>query len=81
MRAGVAAMFLAVAGYSVYTIAHNQAEYAAGFWIGVAAFFAILFVIYRSVARWGVFGIVIRAAAIGLAILKILTLVRHLPPS
>jgi len=81
MRAGVVVLFLGLAGYVVYTIVSNQAEFTAGFWVGVAAFFAILFMIYRSVARWGWFGIVIRSAAIGLAILKVLTVMRHLPTS
>ena len=81
MRAGVVILFLAVSGYAVYTIVSNQAEFTAGFYLGVIAFFAMLFIIYRAVARWGWFGIVIRAAAIGLALLKILTVMRHLPPS
>ncbi len=80
MRAGVVILFLAVAGYAVYTIVSNQAEFTAGFYVGVVAFFAVLFIIYRAVARWGWFGIVIRSAAIGLALIKVLTVMRHLPP-
>lgn len=81
MRAGVVIMFLALAGYVVYTIVSNQAEFTAGFYLGVIAFFATVFVIYRAVGRWGWFGIVIRAGAIGLALIKILTVMRHLPPA
>jgi len=76
-RAGVLVLFLAVAGYAVYTIVSNEAEYSAGYFVGVVAFFALLFVVYRAVARWGCFGMAIRGATIALALLKILTLLRH----
>jgi hypothetical protein len=76
-RGGVVVLFLAVAGYAVYTIVSNQAEYTAGYFVAVVVFFALLFVVYRAVARWGCFGMAIRGATIVLALLKILTLLRH----
>ena len=77
MRAGVVVLFLAVAGYAVYTIVVNQEEYTVGYFVGVVVYFALLFVIFRACDRWGCFGAAIRTAAIALALLRILALLRH----
>lgn len=74
-RVGVSIVFLALVGYVIVTIATTATVYGIGFYIGVVAFFAMVFVIFRSVGRWGVLGIAIRAASIGLALLKVLTLI------
>jgi len=80
-RGGVVVLFLAVVGYAVYTIVSNQAEYTAGYLVGIVVFFALLLVIFRAVGqRWGCFGTAIRVATIALAVLRILALLRHPPP-
>ena len=45
------------------------------YWVGVAAFFGVLLVIYRLAGRWGWIGIVIRAGCGLLVLVKILTLI------
>jgi hypothetical protein len=80
-RAGVGLLFLAVIGYTVYSLGANQAEYTAGFIVGMAAYFAVLFVIFRAVGnRWGCFGAGIRIVMIALAALRILAIARVLLP-
>lgn len=74
-RVGVSIVFLALVGYVIFTLATTATVYSTGFYVGVVAFFAMVFVIFRSVGRWGVLGIAIRAASIGLALLKVLTLI------
>jgi len=77
MRAGVALLLLAVAGYTVYTLGADQSEYTAGFIVGMTLYFAVLFVIYRAVGnRWGCFGAGIRAVMIGLALLRLVAIAR-----
>ena len=79
VRAGTVFFLVALLGYAIYTTVASNSEFAVGYYIGAAAFFAILFVIYRFAGRWGWFGIAIRAGCFLLAALKILTLVSHHP--
>ena len=74
-------MFLTVIGYVVYTTLVTESAYTIGFYVGVIAFFAVLFVVFRFVGRWACFGIVIRGVCVLLAVLKVLTLVAHPPPA
>lgn len=74
-RVGASLVFLALVGYVIFTIATTATAYTIGFYVGVVAFFGMIFLIFRLAGRWGVFGVAIRAAAIGLALLKVLTLI------
>ena len=80
MQIGVWLLFAGLVGYVLFTIFTSASAYTVGFYTGVAAFFALLFVVFRFVGRWGCFGIGIRAVLAGLALLKILTLIAHRPP-
>ena len=80
VKFGSALVLLALLGYAVYATVATESEYAVGYWVGVAAFFAVLLAIYRLAGRWGWFGIVIRAGCGLLALVKILTLIAHPPP-
>lgn len=81
VRIGVSAIFAALIGYAIYTTITTTSAYTIGYYLGVVAFFATLFVIYRFAGRWGWFGIVIRAGSVFLALLKVLTLIAHRPPA
>jgi hypothetical protein len=81
VRIGISAIFAALIGYVIYTTITTESEYKVGYYLGVIAFFAILFAIYRFAGRWGWFGIVIRAGCFFLALLKVLTLLAHRPPA
>jgi hypothetical protein len=78
---GIGLLFLAIIGYAAYTTLATQSAYTIGFYVGVIAFFAALFVVFRFVGRWACFGIVIRGVCVILAVLKILTLIAHAPPA
>ena len=80
VKIGITVILLALIGYAVYTTIATQSEYTIGYYLGVVAFFATLFVIYRFVGRWGWFGIVIRAGCFLLALLKVLSFIAHPPP-
>ena len=76
-RAGAALLIIAAVGYSVYTIGADQTEYTAGFIVGTLAYFGVLYLIYRVVGdRWGCVGSGIRAVTVGLAILRVIGLIR-----
>ncbi len=77
---GFAVVFVAVIGYAVYTMVSTESAFAIGFYLGAIAFFGVLFMIFLFAGRWGWTGSVIRVICVGLALLKILTLVAH-PPS
>ncbi len=81
MQVGVGLTFLALIGYVLYTTVTTQSAFVLGYYVGVAVFFAVLIAIYRFVGRWGCFGIAIRAGCGLLALLKILTLIAHPPPT
>ena len=81
MRTGVWLLFAALVGYVLYTTFTAASAYTIGFYVGVIAFFAVVFVVFRFVGRWGWVGVVIRAGCAGLALLKILTLITHPPPT
>jgi hypothetical protein len=81
MKIGTGVVLLALLGFAVYTMISTQSEYTTGYFVGVVAFFAILIAIYRFVRRLGTFGIGIRAVTVVLALLKILTLLAHRPPT
>ena len=74
-RVGISMVFLALVGYAIFTIATTATAYTIGFYVGILAFFGMLLLVFRSVGRWGVLGVAIRAASIGLALLKVLTLI------
>lgn len=78
---GIGLLFLAIIGYVAYTTLATESAYTVGFYLGVTAFFAVLFVVFRFVGRWGCFGILIRGVCVFLAVLKILTLIAHPPPA
>ena len=80
VRIGTTVVLVALLGYAVYTMIATNSEFAIGYYVGVAAFFAILLVIFRFAGRWGSFGTLVRAGSILLALLKILNLVTHRPP-
>jgi hypothetical protein len=81
VRIGAGVVLLALLGYAVYTTVATRSEYTIGYYVGVALFFGILLAIFRFAGRWGCFGIVIRAGCVGLALLRVLTLLAHPPPS
>lgn len=81
VKVGLAIVFVAVLGYALYTTFTTESAYTIGYFVGVFAFFAVLFLIYRFVGRWGLFGIVIRVLCAALGLLKILTLIAHPPPA
>lgn len=74
-------IFIALIGYVVYTTVTTQSEFALGYYVGLVVFFAVLIVTFRFVGRWGCLGTAIRAGCGALAVLKILTLVAHPPPT
>jgi hypothetical protein len=74
-------LLLALVGYVAYTTLVTESAYTIGFYVGVIAFFAVLFVVFRFVGRWGCFGIAIRFVCVALALLKVLTLIAHPPPA
>jgi hypothetical protein len=81
MRVGTWVLFIALGGVAVYTIVSNQAEYSAGYFVGVVAFFGLMFVIFRGLGgRWGCFGAGIRVGVVVLALLRVLNLIAHLQP-
>lgn len=80
VRIGTIAVLLALLGYAVYTMVSTNSEFAAGYYIGVVLFFAVLVVVYRFAGRWGGLGAFVRAGSIFLALLKVLTLLTHRPP-
>ena len=81
MQIGVGLIFLALIAYLVYTTVTTQSAFVLGYYVGVAVFFVVLIAIYRFVGRWGWIGMVIRAGCGALAVLKILTLIAHPPPT
>ena len=81
VRIGAGFVLLAALSYAVYTMVATQSAYTVGFYVGVAAFFAVLVAVFRFAGRWGWFGLVIRAGCGFLALLKILTLIAHPPPA
>ena len=54
--------------------------YAAGYYVGVLAFFAVVGLIFWFVGRWGWVGVIIRVVCAGLAVLKILSMLSHPGP-
>jgi hypothetical protein len=81
MKIGTSVVLLALLGFAVYTMIATQSEYTTGYYVGAVVFFAILIAIYRFVRRLGSFGTAIRAGSVLLAVLKILTLLAHRPPT
>jgi hypothetical protein len=79
VRIGASIVLVALLGYAVYTTVASNSEFAVGYYLGAAVFFAILFVIYRWAGRWGWFGIMIRGGCFLLAALKVLTLITRHP--
>jgi len=77
---GFAVVFVAVIGYAVYTMISTDSALAIGVYFGAIAFFGVLFIVFLVAGRWGWFGAVIRVLSVGLALLKIITLIAH-PPS
>jgi len=78
---GIGIVFVAIAGYVVYSLLATESAYTIGFYIGVIAFFGILVAVYRFAGRWGWFGILVRAVSVALGLLKVLTLIAHPPPA
>lgn len=81
VKLGTGIVLVALLGYAVYTTLATQSAFAIGYYVGVFAFFAILVAIFRFAGRWGWFGVVIRAGCVLLAVLKVLTLIAHPPPT
>jgi hypothetical protein len=54
--------------------------YVAGFWVGVLLFFCTLGAVFWLAGRLGCLGSFVRVVVVGLAILKVLTLLNHPPP-
>jgi len=81
MRIGTTIVLVALLAYAVYTAIATRSEFAIGYYVGVAIFFALLLVIYRFAGRWGWFGMLVRGGCFLLAALKVLTLIAHPPPS
>src|ERR1700730_16102947 len=81
VRIGTTIVLVALLAYAVYTAVAANSEFVLGYYVGVAIFFALLFVIYRFAGRWGWFGMLIRGGCFVLAVLKVLTLIAHPPPS
>lgn len=53
--------------------------YVTGYYVGVIALLLVLAAIFWLAGRWGWIGIIIRAVCVGIAILRILSLVAHPP--
>ena len=81
MRVGTWVLFSALIGYVGFTLFTTTSAYTAGFYVGVAAFFGVTVVVFRFVGRWGCVGTGIRVILVGLALLKIVTLIAHPPPT
>ncbi|HEY6114979.1 MAG TPA: hypothetical protein VI172_03385 [Candidatus Dormibacteraeota bacterium] len=77
---GFAVVFVAVIGYAVYTMVSTDSAFALGVYFGAIAFFGVLLIVFFVAGRWGWFGAVVRVLSVGLALLKIVTLIAH-PPS
>ena len=77
---GLGLLFVAIIGYVAYTTLATESAYTIGFYVGVFAFFAVLFVVFRFAGRWGWLGTIVRVITVALALLKILTLIAHPPP-
>ncbi len=78
---GFAAVFVAVVAYAVYTMVNSESAFNIGFYLGAIAFFGLLFLIFLFAGRWGWIGSVVRVLCVGLALLKIVTLIANPPPS
>jgi hypothetical protein len=76
---GFAVVFVAVIGYAVYTMISTDSAFALGVYFGAIAFFGVLFIVFLVAGRWGWFGGVARVLCVGLALLKIITLIAHPP--
>jgi len=76
---GFAVVFVAVIGYAVYTMVSTDSALALGVYFGAIAFFGVLFIVFLVAGRWGWFGSVARVLCVGLALLKIITLIVHPP--
>ena len=51
MRVGIWVLFAALVGYVGFTLFTTTSPYAAGFYVGVVAFFGVLAVVFRFVGR------------------------------
>ena len=78
---GFAAVFVAVVAYAVYTMVTADFGSNIGYYLGAIAFFGVLFMTFVLVGRWGWWGSIIRVICVGLAILKIVTLIANPPPA
>jgi len=81
VKIGMGLLLLAMIGYVAYTTLATESAYTIGFYVGVIAFFAVLFVAFRFAGRWGWLGLAIRVVCVALAALKVLTLIAHPPPA
>jgi len=78
---GIVLLILAIIGYVAYTMLATESAFTVGFYVGVIAFFGVVFLVFRFVGRWGWFGIPIRVVCVALALLKVVTLIAHPPPA
>ncbi|SRR5579872_495248 len=78
---GMGLLIAATIGYVAYTTFSTASAYTIGYFVGVIAFFGVVFLVFRFVGRWGWFGIPVRVVCVGLALLKVVTLIAHPPPT
>jgi hypothetical protein len=78
---GFAVVFVAVIGYSVYTMVSTAFAFSIGFYLGAVAFFGVLLMIFVFAGRWGWLGTLVRVLSVGLALIKIVTLIANPPPA
>ncbi len=77
---GFAAMFLLVIAYAAYTLVNTgNAGFDLGFYLGGTAFFAVVVAVFLVAGRWGWIGATVRVLCVGLALLKLTTLILSPP--
>jgi hypothetical protein len=77
---GFAGMFIAVIAYAAYTLVNaSNSAFNVGFYLGAVAFFGVLFAVFLVAGRWGWIGALVRVLCVGLALLKLTTLIFSAP--
>ena len=77
---GFAGLLLAVIAYTAYTVVNTgNAAFDLGFYLGAIAFFGVLFAVFLVGGRWGWIGSIVRVLCVGLALIKLVTLILSAP--
>jgi hypothetical protein len=80
VHVGFAAMFVAVIAYAAYTLVNTgNSGFDIGFYLGAIAFFGVLVAVFLVAGRWGWIGAIVRVLCVGLALLKLTTLILNPP--